>query len=53
MKLATIRTGAGTSAARIEQDGGEVVEVSAADVGMLLAQADWPRIAAGAAGKEL
>jgi acylpyruvate hydrolase len=50
MKLATIRTGAGTTAARIEEDGGEAVEVSAADVGVLLAQADWPRIAAGAAG---
>lgn len=50
VKLATLRLGAGTIAARIEEDDGEAVEVSAADVGALLAQADWPQIAAGAAG---
>jgi acylpyruvate hydrolase len=52
--LATLRVGSLTTAARIEQhegkDEGEAVEVSAADVGALLAQADWPHIAAGAAG---
>jgi len=50
VKLATLRLGAVTSAARIEETAGEAVEVSAADVGALLAQADWPQIAAGAAG---
>jgi acylpyruvate hydrolase len=50
MKLATIRTGTRTTAARIEETDGEAVEVSAADVGALLAQEDWPQIAAGAAG---
>ncbi|MGH9104797.1 MAG: fumarylacetoacetate hydrolase family protein [Acidimicrobiales bacterium] len=50
MKLATLRMGARTTAARIEEVDGEAVEVSAADVGALLAQADWPQIAAAAAG---
>jgi acylpyruvate hydrolase len=50
VKLATLRTGTSTIAARIEEAGGEAVEVSAADVGVLLAQADWPQIAAAAAG---
>ena len=50
VKLATIRLGKRTTAARIEDDAGEAVEVSAADVGVLLAQADWAQIAAGAAG---
>jgi acylpyruvate hydrolase len=50
MKLATIRMGTRTTAARIEEADGEAVEVSAADVGALLAQEDWPQIAAGAAG---
>jgi len=50
VKLATLRLGSRTSAARIEEDDGEAVEVSAADVGVMLAQADWPQIAAGAAG---
>ena len=50
VKLATLRLGTRTTAARIEEDAGEAVEVSAADVGALLAQADWPHIAAGAAG---
>jgi acylpyruvate hydrolase len=50
VKLATLRLGARTSAARIEESAGEAVEVSAANVGALLAQPDWPQIAAGAAG---
>jgi acylpyruvate hydrolase len=50
VKLATLRLGTRTTAARVEEDAGEAVEVSAADVGALLAQADWPHIAAGAAG---
>ena len=50
MKLATLRTGTSTTAARIEEADGEAVEVSAADVGVLLAQSDWHQIAAGAAG---
>ncbi len=50
VKLATIRLGTRTTAARIEEDAGEAVEVSAADVGALLAQTDWAQIAAAAAG---
>ena len=50
MKLATLRLGTSTTAARVEEDAGEAVEVSASDVGALLAQADWPQIAALAAG---
>lgn len=50
MKLATLRLGNSTAAARIEEADGEAVEVSAADVGALLAQPDWPQIAAAAAG---
>lgn len=50
MKLATLRLGARTTAARIEETDGEAVEVSAADIGALLTQEDWPHIAAGAAG---
>ena len=50
MKLATLRLGARTTAARIEEGDGEAVEVSAADIGALLAQENWPQIAAGAAG---
>jgi acylpyruvate hydrolase len=50
MKLATLRVGTRTTAARVEESDGEVVEVSASDVGALLAQEDWPQIAAGAAG---
>jgi acylpyruvate hydrolase len=50
VKLATLRSGARTAAARIEESDGVAVEVSAADVGALLAQADWPQIAAAAAG---
>ncbi len=50
VKLATIRLGKTTTAARIEEDAGLAVEVRAADVGALLAQPDWAQIAAGAAG---
>jgi acylpyruvate hydrolase len=50
VKLATLRLGTTTTAARIEEDAGEAVEVSAGDVGALLAQADWAQIAAVAAG---
>jgi acylpyruvate hydrolase len=50
VKLATVRLGARTAAARVDEEAGEAVEVSAADVGSLLAQPDWARIAAGAAG---
>lgn len=39
-----------TSAARVEEAAGEAVEISASDVGALLAQVDWPEIAANAAG---
>lgn len=50
VKLATLRLGNSTTAARIEEADGQAVEVSAADVGGLLAQADWPQIASAAAG---
>ena len=50
MKLATLRLGNRTTAARIEEADGEAVEVSAADVGALLAQDDWRQIGAAAAG---
>jgi acylpyruvate hydrolase len=51
VKLATLRLGtSSTTAARVEEDAGEAVEVSASDVGALLAQADWAQIAAVAAG---
>lgn len=50
VKLATLRLGNRTTAARIHEEDGEAVEVSAADVGALLAQENWPQIAAGAAG---
>lgn len=50
MKLATIRLGPRTTVARIDEDAGEAVEVSASDVGALLAIADWPQVAAVAAG---
>jgi acylpyruvate hydrolase len=50
VKLATIRLGAVTTAARIEEDAGEAVEISASDVGVLLGLADWPQVASGAAG---
>jgi acylpyruvate hydrolase len=50
VKLATLRLGTTTTAARIEEDAGEAVEVSASDVGVLLAQPDWAHIATVAAG---
>ncbi|MFI6407266.1 fumarylacetoacetate hydrolase family protein [Streptomyces sp. NPDC050548] len=48
MRLATIRTPHGTRAVRIDADG--AVECGHADVGVLLAQADWPSVAAAAHG---
>jgi acylpyruvate hydrolase len=50
VKLATLRLDTTTTAARVEEDAGEAVEVSASDVGVLLAQVDWAQIAAVAAG---
>jgi acylpyruvate hydrolase len=50
VKLATLRLGTRTTAARVEEDAGEAVEISASDVGFLLAQDDWAQIAAAAAG---
>lgn len=48
MRLATIRTPAGTRAVRI--DGDTAVEIDAADVGVLLSRLDWRRIAERADG---
>jgi acylpyruvate hydrolase len=48
MRLATIRTPAGTSAVRI--DGGTAIECGPADVGALLAQSGWRDSAAHADG---
>jgi acylpyruvate hydrolase len=48
LRLATIRTDAGTRAVRI--DGGEAVELGVADVGALLADREWCDRAANAAG---
>jgi acylpyruvate hydrolase len=50
MRLATIRTAAGTRAVRI--DGGTAVECPAEDVGALLADPDWAALAAAATGPE-
>ena len=50
MKLATIRTAAGTAAVRVDDDGATLVETGHADVGALLAQSNWREVAAGAAG---
>jgi acylpyruvate hydrolase len=50
VKLATLRLAGRTTAARIEVDNGEAVEVSVSDVGALLHQPDWAHIAAAAAG---
>jgi acylpyruvate hydrolase len=50
MRLATIRTGSGTTAVRI--DGDTAVECGAADVGTLLTTEDWPTAAADASGAE-
>lgn len=49
MRLATIRTAAGTSAVRI--DGDEAVECGVTDVGALLSAADWRAQADAADGK--
>lgn len=48
MKLATIRTPAGTRAVRVEDE--VAVETGHADVGALLGQADWRSVAAAADG---
>lgn len=48
MRLATIRTASGTSAARI--DGDEAIECGVSDVGTLLASSDWEARAAAADG---
>jgi acylpyruvate hydrolase len=48
LKLATIRTGAGTTAVRVEDD--HVVELDAADVGDVLRQDGWQEQAAAATG---
>jgi acylpyruvate hydrolase len=48
MRLATIRTPSGTRAVRIEGETG--IELPVADVGALLANPDWPRVAAAGDG---
>ncbi|MFF5147970.1 fumarylacetoacetate hydrolase family protein [Streptomyces sp. NPDC013157] len=48
MKLATIRTGSGTAAVRIDQT--EAVETGHPDVGALLAEDGWQELAAAADG---
>jgi acylpyruvate hydrolase len=48
MRLATLRTTAGTRAARV--DGATLVELAAPDVGALLADPDWRRLAAADGG---
>ncbi|MEL5953445.1 fumarylacetoacetate hydrolase family protein [Streptomyces sp. CLV115] len=48
MKLATIRTSAGTRAVRL--DGDRLVDLGYADLGELFAEADWQARAAAAAG---
>ena len=45
MRLATLRTGAGTSAVRIDEAG--LTGLGAPDVGALLADPGWPERAAG------
>jgi acylpyruvate hydrolase len=50
VRLATIRTGAGTSAVRIEGD--TAIECPATDVGALLATANWKAATAAARGAE-
>ncbi|PRX97303.1 fumarylacetoacetate hydrolase family protein [Allonocardiopsis opalescens] len=52
MRLATIRTPDGTSAARVSADGSTLVELPAADVGAVLARPDWPAWAAAQGGRE-
>jgi acylpyruvate hydrolase len=48
MRLATIRTGGGTQAARIDDD--SAVETGHAELAELLAEPDWRAVAAAAAG---
>ncbi|MEU5722753.1 fumarylacetoacetate hydrolase family protein [Micromonospora sp. NPDC047738] len=48
MKLATIRTAEGTRAARVTEEG--YVDLGFIDVGALLAQPDWPALAATSSG---
>jgi acylpyruvate hydrolase len=48
VKLATIRTGTGTAAVRVDDDG--AVELGAADLGEFLARPDWRRAARAATG---
>lgn len=48
MKLATIRTPAGTRAVRL--DGDRLIDLGAPDLGTLLAESDWRSIARDAAG---
>ena len=48
MRLATIRTGTGTACVRVDHDG--AVETGHADVGALLRETDWRRLAADADG---
>lgn len=49
MRLATISTGSGTSAVRI--DGDQAIECGASDVGRLLAYAGWEARASAADGE--
>ena len=49
MRLATLRTGAGTAAVRLDAAG--AVHLGASDVGALLTDDSWPERAAGAAGE--
>jgi acylpyruvate hydrolase len=48
MRLVTIRTAKGTRAGRV--DGDRVVELDASDVGVLLSDPDWERVAAAGSG---
>ena len=50
MRLATIRTAAGTRAVRVDLGAGEAVETGEADVRALLTRPDWAAHAAAAAG---
>jgi acylpyruvate hydrolase len=50
MRLVTIRTANGTRAARMEGD--RVVELDAPDVGVLLSDPDWERVAATGGGPD-
>src|SRR5262245_10453070 len=50
MKLATIRVGTTTKAARVESD--HLVEIESRDVGLLLANRDCKALAAAASGRQ-